>query len=287
MMARILASFILALGLAAPAFAQQIFGSVYTGAGAASLYRVSPSDGSATLIGPIGFNRVGAIAFSPDRKLYGVASLGGDSVLITIDTTTGAGTLVGPFGVGSPATTDIAFRGDGTLFSLTNGGIYTIDLATGAATLVGPVSFSFSGNALTFDGSQVLLLGNTNGGTAGSLQTVSQANASVSPKVDFTYGAGFNVANGPRPAAMKFSAATRNIYASVFEGFPATVDYLARIDPVTGNVTMLGTTVLGMDGLALLDPPQVPTLSDALLLVVALVLLATGMRRVRLRDTAV
>lgn len=288
MLARILMLLMLALGLSAPASAQQIFGSVYTGAaGPASLYQVSPASGAATLIGPIGFNRVGSIAFSPiTRTLYGVGSNGADSVLIRIDPATGAGTLIGAFGVASVATTDIAFRNDGTLFALTGGNIYTINLATGAATLVGPVNFSFSGNALTFVDSQ-LLLGNTNGGTNGSLQFVNQVNATVSPKVNFTYGAGFNTGNGPRPAAMKYSTATRVIYASVFEGFPATVDYLAAIDPVTGDVTMIGATTLGMDGLAVLDPLQVPTLSDGLLVVVALVLLVIGMRRVRLRDTAV
>ncbi len=61
-----------------------------------NFYSIDPATGTATLIGPIGFGVTG-MAFAPDGTLYGTTSEGGLSLgsLITIDTATGAGTLVG------------------------------------------------------------------------------------------------------------------------------------------------------------------------------------------------
>lgn len=278
MLARAISLLILFLALSFPAAAQTIYGSVYIGAaGPASLYRINASTGAATLIGPIGFNRVSAMAFV-GQTLYGTASNGADSVLITIDTTTGAGTLIGAFGVALNATTDMAVRADGTIFTFTDGNVYTVNKSTGAATLVGTGSFSFSGNALTFVGPS-LLLANTNtvGGPAGTLQRVNQTNAALTVVAPLTYGAGFTVASGPRPAAMNYSAAKGAIYASIFQGFPATNTFLATIDPVSGQVTMIGATINNLDGLAVLDPEAIPATGDAALIVVAALLLVLGM----------
>ena len=72
--------------------------------------------------------------------LYGIAPFGGTPNLYTINTSTGAATLVGSTGVSSPFD-GIAFDATGTLYGYTPGGgpgdLYTINPATGAATLVG------------------------------------------------------------------------------------------------------------------------------------------------------
>lgn len=263
-----LAALVLAvLSIVSSAAAQaqtRIFGSAYTGgAGAATLYSINPSTGAATAIGPIGFNRVGALDFSPGGVLYGVGFNGADSVLITINTGTGAGTLVGALGIGT-ATQDIAFRSDGTLFAYAGGTIYTINTSTGVATTVGNTGNFPDGNAIAFRGG-TLFLGNTTGGTNGSLQTVNQTTGAVTLVVDFAYGAGFNTAANPRPGGMKFDPATRTLFAAIIEGNGGAGPFLLGIiDPVTGAVTDVGTTVTGLDGLAILPAPgAVPLLSGA------------------------
>ena len=67
--------------------------------GASSLHRVNPQNGLATLVGAIGFDVVGEMAFHPlTGVLYAVGQRPSDgaAVLITIDPATGAGTAIGP-----------------------------------------------------------------------------------------------------------------------------------------------------------------------------------------------
>jgi len=99
-----------------------LYGTASDGIGPSTLYVIHPPSGAALPVGPAGsivFINVGAIAFHPvTGLLYGGTALG---ELITIDTTTGTGTLVGPmvntstnFGL-----KDLSVRkSDGTLFLL-------------------------------------------------------------------------------------------------------------------------------------------------------------------------
>ena len=68
--------------------------------GPASLYTINPSTGTPTLVGPIGFNNVGAIEFGPGGNLYGGIGVTGTNPgdLISINPSTGAGTVIGPTG---------------------------------------------------------------------------------------------------------------------------------------------------------------------------------------------
>jgi hypothetical protein len=78
-----------------------IYGTAYIGGGAATLYNIDPNTGTATPVGSgIGFDRVGGIDFDPSTGiLYGMGAT--DTFqLITINTTTGIGTSVGPTGLG-------------------------------------------------------------------------------------------------------------------------------------------------------------------------------------------
>jgi hypothetical protein len=268
MLARLALSLLLCIGIAAPAQAQTqstIFGAAFAGPAApASLFAISPSNGSASLIGSIGFNQVGGIDFGPDGRLYGVAVVAGAATLITINTTTGAGTVVGSLGIGGAAAQDIAFRpSDGTLFAYIQGNIFTINRDTGVATLVGSTGGFPDGNAIAFS-SGTLLLGNTQGGTNGSLQSVNQTTGAVTPIVNFTFGPGFTPANNSRTAAMKFDPTTGALLAAVVEGNGAAVRFLGVVDPATGIVTDIGPTVAGLDAIAIRSAGVgvVPTLSE-------------------------
>jgi len=99
------------------------------------LYEIDPDTGAALAIGPIHFSGVFGLAFDANGTLFGVS---GQS-LITIDTASGSGTLVGQ--VFQPAITDIAFRpSDGVLFACDTptDSIYTLDPGSGQGQLVGP-----------------------------------------------------------------------------------------------------------------------------------------------------
>src|SRR5437868_498601 len=62
-----------------------LYGSAFVGAaGPATLFTIDTATGAATAVGPIGFNRVGALAVSPQGILYGIGFNGTDSILIRI-----------------------------------------------------------------------------------------------------------------------------------------------------------------------------------------------------------
>ncbi len=92
-------------GFAGEARSQVLYGSVNFGpTNPGDLYTIDPTTGDATLVGSIGFNVTGAMDFHPvTGVLYATARRTSDAtpVLITIDTSTGAGTEVGPL-VNSP-----------------------------------------------------------------------------------------------------------------------------------------------------------------------------------------
>jgi len=119
-----------------------------------SLYVLDKTTGAViSTIGATGFSHVSGISFQPGTGvLYGSvgahAGNGYREQLITIDLTTGVGTVVGETGFRLP---DLAFASDGTLYGWAQipgntypvglDGIVSIDLGTGAATLVGATEY--------------------------------------------------------------------------------------------------------------------------------------------------
>jgi len=108
---------------------------------------VDPETLSVFPIGPIGWDDVDALAFSPSGELFGVSMA--LKQLITINPGSGIGSWVGPL-TGLPGTFlgAIDFLPDGTLMGIdmldANGGpsnLYTIDTGTGTVTHVGPLGF--------------------------------------------------------------------------------------------------------------------------------------------------
>ena len=140
----------LLLLLAQPALSQT-FGYSVSSEGDDNLYRLTLNTGAESVVGPVGFADVEALAFHPlTGVLFGVDDA--TDTLITIDTATGAGTAVG-VGVGNlgVAVNDVGLTFDslGNLWMSTDTGqtFYTVDPTTGAATPIGPLGQEVTGLA--------------------------------------------------------------------------------------------------------------------------------------------
>jgi PEP-CTERM motif len=229
-----------------------IYGSAYNGpGGAASLYSIDSSTGAAAPVGAIGFNQVGALGFNPvNGVLYGEGrDATGAEVLIKINTTNGAGTLVGALGITS-FVQDISFRSDGALFAYSAGNIITINTSTGHATLVGNGGQGFPlGNGLAFSASGTLYTANES-----YLGTVNTSTGAITPGVNLKYpNPPFD--GLPRTNGMDFDPRSGTLYASVVnQGTVA--NYLATINLTTGAVTAIGQTVANLDAIAVSPVPE-------------------------------
>jgi photosystem II stability/assembly factor-like uncharacterized protein len=132
---------------------------------APQLYTLDPATGEKlTTIGEVGYYVTGT-AFHPETGLLYGSTGGSGGVtksLITISTSTGAGTLRGTIknGGGTSLTMpDISFRSDGTLYGWSGQDLYTIDITSCdgggdtncLATKIGAAGVGGSGNGLAFD----------------------------------------------------------------------------------------------------------------------------------------
>jgi hypothetical protein len=178
------------------------------GGGVPDLYIVDPATGAATLVGDTGLGfgtaAIGGMDFGADGTLYAAVNIAGaggtgSDHLAILDKTTGAATVIGPFGTctgvtipssgGGSCTIDgieaIAFDASGTLWGALRPsggaagalGLYTIDPATGGATFVAPildasgappsggvVSLQFACDGTLFGGTATPLPPGTDGG---------------------------------------------------------------------------------------------------------------------------
>jgi len=226
------------------------------------LYSIDLGAQTATLVGPTGFLRVGAIDYGPDDLLYGIGErpdFSGVDVLIRINPLTGAGTEIGPLGVFTDAGFgDMSFRDDGTLFAynVSNLGpghaLYTVDTTTGAATFLGASGYSFSaGNALSFGANGTLYLSNTTGGVfLNSLDQSTGAGTSLSPIANIS----------SRLNAMDLDQDSGLLLAvdRIASGGPVRIGWL---NTATSSFAEVFTSVLPLDGIAFavpdcdVDPP--------------------------------
>jgi hypothetical protein len=165
-----------------------------------------------------------------------VASTGNNGVsLITVDTATGAGTLIGPLNAFGPVT-DLAFRYDGVLFGTTGGGtksVINID-EFGVETLVGThVDGAVTG--LEFVGTTLYgtFIATGGGSSPSQLVTVDQATGALT-----SIGAtGFGPIGG-----LAFDSATGILYGATSG---TSSGDLVSIDLATGAATLIGSTGLG------------------------------------------
>ncbi len=112
-----------------------------------NLKRVDVATGNVTTIGAVGFpNDCVPTGLSCDKTtgiIYASCanSAGTESMIYTIDTVTGAGTLIGTTGI--PVLIDIAIDGTGQMygFDIATDNAYKIDKATGGSSIIGSIGF--------------------------------------------------------------------------------------------------------------------------------------------------
>jgi hypothetical protein len=224
-----------------------LYGAAFIGrSGPASLYQVDAASGEATLIGPIGFWRVSAMAFSSDGTLYAVGRepATGKNVLLTIDRETGTGTKIGPTGVEAlgygDTIGDISFRpSDGVLFGYLEAGdgLGTINLTTGATTALGRTRVSCCGNGMAFAPDGRLLHANEN-----ELHVLDQTTGVATVLVPLTYPLPNDF---PRISSMDFQPDTSELFGFLKSDVGT---FLVKVDAISGVVTIVGArTVEGLD----------------------------------------
>ena len=198
-----------------------------------NLYRVNMSTWAVETIGPIGYP-VNAMAFAPDGTLYGASADGRGSAprsLITIDTETGAGTLVANFVLeGSTTSTGIpemTFLGD-VLYAWTESGddLVRIDTATAVMTRISSSQGSYgTGLAAGPDGLLYLIPDGLNA----QLKVVDWVTGAITTLTTLDGGSG--------TTAKGLVWVGDTLYVSRTRRNDGTVPTLATIDTLTGVIT--------------------------------------------------
>jgi hypothetical protein len=167
------------LGLSARPAAQDLLAVSWTG----TVHTVDLGAGTTSVLGSSGFSGVNSLAKDASGTLWAFAG----SNLITIDATTGAGTLVASTSMSSCRA--LAFGPGDVLYAIEDGSpdlLYVVDVASGARTLIGPTD-EFGLQGMTFVGG--VLYGWECGSGSGTglglvvLDTVTGAAADVNPSV--------------------------------------------------------------------------------------------------------
>ncbi len=136
-----------------------------------AMITITSNDGNEPMIDVL-FSGQG-ITINPAQSGICYATLGNSGPdagsLITIDPSTGAGTLIGPTGIfssfGAPGVPALAINSKGDLFITdisASSNLYQVDAATGAAVFVASTGL-FVVNSLSFDNNDVLYAGNVEG----------------------------------------------------------------------------------------------------------------------------
>jgi len=217
-----------------------------------NLYSIDPNTGAAILIGSIGFKSCSGIAIHPNTgEMFGACNTSEGrgkkvSVLVSIDTLIGAGTLIGQTGIENDPISandisDLSFRPDGTLFGYapSNGPfdlLVTIDTNTGAATLIGPTEFFLFGNGIAWSPADILFHADDT-----DLSTVNPTDGTLTFVASLTFPD-----DTDRISGMDFQPVTNILYGSAgLDRSPG--PNLVTIDTSSGVVKIVGNT--GLDGL--------------------------------------
>jgi uncharacterized protein YhjY with autotransporter beta-barrel domain len=241
--------------------ARDILFSAIGGGTLSDLFILNPSNGSVvTDLGPTGFSITG-LRFDPTSGiLYGSTARrtapAHTGSLITINPITGAGALVGSFGVPNHTAADIAFTSNGTLYGWmepSHDSLYTINKATGMATLVGPSGLSTFGSGLAANSQDVLYY--TGNGPHGPLRIIDK-NTGLPTTVATLSGAPL-----PNAAvnALAFDSHDALYALNAGDHGAGSPSHLVIINTTTGVITDLGATLNGMDAIAFLstnDPEE-------------------------------
>lgn len=270
--------------LSPAASAQTLFAATGSNGVDADLYRINPATGGATLVGPVlvgalPVSLTGLAAHPTTGVLYGVShgnSANFDRSLFTINTATGAATVIG--GVGDTlggTTSDISFSPSGTLFGYrpNTDELVTINLTTGVATVVGVTGTGNScGGSIAFVGATLFAAKLDDAGNLERLNTATGV-ATAGPLLTGA-PAGF----GCLPA---IAANGAQLFGVDSDTGGVALTTLVRINTVTGAITNIGALPDDIDALAFAAaagaPARVPTLSEWALILLALTIAGFGM----------
>src|SRR5262245_27591724 len=253
MLAKIIGFALLAWAIAAPvSAAETLYGADGSQGSPSNLLILDARNGALICtIGPIGFGVTGLAVHPTTGVLFG--STGNRSPvspgsLITVNKETGAGTLVGSFGLAGKTMADLTFTSDGTLYGWLSdpaGGpedLYTINLATGTATKVGTSGLSDTfGGALASSSSGIIFLAAER--DDGPLRTVNRTTGAV------TTVATLDGTSGNAIPAMKFNAAGVLFAVDLSSGNPPLAE-LMTINTSSGALTALGPSVDRLSAIA-------------------------------------
>ena len=265
----IVASFSAGVSLTPVHAALQMYGSAFDNSpppgtqNLSTLYVIDPGTGATTSIGTgMGFQLVGGMSFAPNGTLYGIGRDPGTLTtdLITINTTTGVGTLVGSLGLSGTTIHDISFRSDGTLFALGGfgGTVYTVNTTTGLATaLPSTVGTPQEGGGLAFVGNTLYAAGYN------TMLTINQATG-AGTAVTFPVGGSpilqypGDLSKSPNITGMDYVNGTLYAVVQADSSNSLSPAYLATVDLTTGVVTEVGGpfTVDGLTALAAIPEPS-------------------------------
>jgi hypothetical protein len=248
------------------------------------LYTINPTNGTPTLIGPIGFGQIGGIRFNAGGTLFGTGATqigSGNVSLFTINPCTGLGSVIGTSqyeSIDFDNPQDISFRkSDNTLFATLFGegpdGLATINTTTGAPTLVATLTSGSQGGGLAFSATGTLFTAlNPN------LYTVNTTNGALTPVGTLTFPNIFVVDSSSITAmdfqpnsGTLFGAASTSVVAEeekastapIRNGGPPTqpANFLVTVNTTTGAVTSVGQTETGMNSIAFSPAVALPPAS--------------------------
>jgi hypothetical protein len=248
------------LALAGSASAQGLLlGADGAGGHLSNLYVLNPDTGAVVrTVGPIGFAVTGLAIDPTTGTLYGVTGGGSGNTsapnptsLITINRTTGAGTLVGKERSDNEGAADITSTPDGTLFGWLEPSIddlATINKASGAATVVGDSGLSTEGSGLASNAAGVLYF--AGGHDNGPLYTIDRNSGAATPGPDLN-----GTENNTIPALAFDAAGT--LFGSSLRPKPFFTSNLITIDTTSGAIISKGASVDRLDALVFAPPRSV------------------------------
>lgn len=225
-----------------------------------TLYQIDPLTGVATSVGTINLNRISAMV-SVNGALFGTGEdpATGTTVLFKIDPATAAVSRLG--NVGFNRISGMAFRSatqELFAFSQSSRALGVIDTGTGAFVVRANISANgCCGNGLAFSPDDSLYHATEN--FVDVLDPLSGV-AGVSTSLIYAPPAD----NFPRINAMDYMPGSTTLFTSLNDGNEGRPEnYLATLDTTTGVVSIIGSTVDGLDALAWVELP-VDTDSDGL-----------------------
>lgn len=232
-----------------------LFGADGSGGLSSNLYIIDGATGAVVeSIGPIGFSVTGLALDPISGTLYGATGGAGANpgTLLTIDPSTGAGTVVGNFGTGAPMA-DLAFDPSGNLYgwSQLDSDLYRIDKSTGNATSVGDSGLFTLNSGLAIDAAGTVYFGGFDANLIPNLLGLAV--------IDPSTGAATTLV--PYVPSLPVGLGLTFDDAGVLYGLHKVDNLqipreLVIIDPATGAITVIGPTVNRLDAIEFI-PAQV------------------------------